>query len=434
MGFMSRIGPIATFEFLNVAKRKSFLLATFGLPLFFSGMGFAMLLLQTYFLQQDIEQANVLAIVDHDGILKDAPIWTEAEQTPEGFAVPMAPYVFLDAVSFRRYDTEEQALTDLRSESIGAVYVVLDDYLGQGRVRMLAPETGPVLSVRTATAQPVLARLLRDQLLRNQVEAAIADRALQPLNIERETLTTEGLEAQEGDATVAFLLNTSVPFFLGVLLLTALLSASGYLVQAVANDKESKVVEVLLSSANADEILAGKLLGLGTAGLLQFAIWAAMVSGGGTLLIGAIAALDVSLPWQAIAASPFFFVAGYLFIGSLMLTTGSIGSNAAESQKLTLGWALLAMLPLMTLVVLLEDPHGALGQALTWIPFSAPLTVILRLSLSPEGISTVEVVGSMAVLIASTIVSLRLGSRLFRVGLLLQGSRPSLRELWRQMR
>ena len=93
-----------------------------------------------------------------------------------------------------------------------------------------------------------------------------------------------------------------------------------------------------------------------------------------------------------------------------------------------------AILPLMVLIVLLEEPNGILGQVMTWIPFTSPLTVIIRLAVDPSGIATWEVTGAMLVLVLSTWASIRIAARLFRVGFLLTGSRPSLADLWRQAR
>jgi len=140
------------------------------------------------------------------------------------------------------------------------------------------------------------------------------------------------------------------------------------------------------------------------------------------------------VPWEALAYAPLFFVLGYLFIGSLMLATGSLGTSAPEAQKMTIGWAMLSVLPLMLMIVLLEEPNGSWGHVLSLIPFSAPLTMIVRLSVDPAGVSGWEIALSTSFLIASTWLSIRLGARLFRVGLLLGGSRPSMREILRQAR
>jgi ABC-2 type transport system permease protein len=148
--------------------------------------------------------------------------------------------------------------------------------------------------------------------------------------------------------------------------------------------------------------------------------------------LSATFASAASIPWAAVLVAPIFFVLGYFFMGSLMLATAALGTNAAESQKLTLGWAILAMLPVMFLVILLDEPHGWLGQLLTWIPFTSPLTVIIRLALDPSGIPVWEIMGSLLVLLLSTWLSIRIGARLFRVSFALTGTRPSLSQLWKQ--
>jgi ABC-2 type transport system permease protein len=99
-----------------------------------------------------------------------------------------------------------------------------------------------------------------------------------------------------------------------------------------------------------------------------------------------------------------------------------------------MGWALLAILPLMVLVILLDEPNGTLGRAMTWVPFTSPLTIIIRLAVDSQGIGWWEVIGAVVVLLISIWAAIRIGARLFRVGLLLTGSRPSLAELWRQAR
>jgi ABC-2 type transport system permease protein len=88
----------------------------------------------------------------------------------------------------------------------------------------------------------------------------------------------------------------------------------------------------------------------------------------------------------------------------------------------------------MFLPVMLADPHSPVAHILTWIPFSAPATLVFRMSLDPDAISVWEIAGSLLVLVLSTWAAVRLASRLFRVGLMLTGPRPSLREILRQAR
>ncbi len=123
---------------------------------------------------------------------------------------------------------------------------------------------------------------------------------------------------------------------------------------------------------------------------------------------------------------------GYLFIGSLMLATGSLGADIAESQKLTMGWAILALMPLLVLLRLIEEPHGALAHFLSIVPFSSPLTLVVRLSVDPEGVNFGDIALSITSLLLATWLSIRIGARVFRLGFLLTGTRPSWREIMRQ--
>jgi ABC-2 type transport system permease protein len=418
-----RIAAVARFELLSVVKRWSYLIATFGLPIFLALVSGTVLGVQTYFLTQRAVESSEFGLIDEAGVV-DRTVFKDRD----GALVWTA-----NANDVVLYDNRDVATADLESGRLRSLYVVEKDYLASGEVRAIQSEKTPLLSMRGTAIEPLLRSLLRKSLIEGRLDADVQERVLSPAYFVRSRLGPEGDQVTGVDEALDLLVRTTIPLFLGILLLTALLSASGYLVQTVSTDKESKIVEVLLSSVTPEEILAGKLFGLGAAGLFQFAVWSSMVV---LVALSASAALAsvVSIPWQALAVAPLFFILGYLFLGSLMLSTAALGANAAESQKLTMGWAMLAILPLMVLVILLDDPNGILGQSMTWIPFTSPLTVIIRLAVDSSGIAWWEVVGSMAVLVLSTWASIRVGARLFRVGFLLTGSRPSLAELWRQAR
>ncbi len=377
-------------------------------------------------------------------MLSDEAIWSgpdtlEPSEREAAAAVADGPLLALKSVVFRRFDTLEEAETALHAEHLsGGVYVIGEDYLRSGSVSVYTLGGGSLISAQQSAVEPTLARLLRDRLLRvsaeTEVPSQVRQRVLDPLEIERTILTSAGAHRGESERTAELVIRMGIPFLLGVFLLTALLFSSGYLVQTVAVDKESKIIEVLLSSADPNEILLGKLLGLGAAGLIQLMVWGAMALFGVGGLVAYISTMQVAFPWEAILIAPLFFTLGYLFIGSLMIATGSLGSSVAESQKLTIGWAILAVTPLMVLLILLEEPHGPLGRVFSVIPFTAPLTLMVRLSVDPEGVALSELALAVASLILATWVAIRIGARLFRVGLLLGGSRPSWREIAKQAR
>ncbi|MDH3623816.1 MAG: ABC transporter permease [Myxococcales bacterium] len=418
-----RVTAVAKFELLSVVKRWSYLITTFGLPVFLALISGTVLGAQTYFLTLRGAESSAFGLIDEANVVDESVF-----EDDEGARVWR-----VNAIEVELYASLDAAKVDLEAGHIRALYVVEPDYLKTGEVRAVQSEKTPLLSMRGTTVEPVLRSLLRRSLMVDHLDQEVQERVLAPANFVRTRLTPGGDDVVSIDETIDLLVRTTIPLFLGVLLLTALLSASGYLVQTVSTDKESKIVEVLLASVTSEEIIAGKLFGLGAAGLIQFAVWSSMVV---FVALSASAALAsvVAIPWEAIGVAPVLFVLGYLFMGSLMLATAALGANAAESQKLTVGWAMLAVLPLMVMVILLDEPNGFLGQLMTWIPFTSPLTVILRLAVDSAGIAWWEVIGSMLMLVLSTWVAIRIGARLFRVGFLLTGSRPSLAELWRQAR
>ncbi len=406
------VRTVTWFELTSTVRRLGYLIVTLGMPVF--ALLYAGLALIPAKLAKEQESApRIYGVVDQAALL----------------GLGDGEVIVVRSAGFRCFGDEaraRRALTDERA--IRSYFVVTPDYLASGRV---LAHTGPASGLGPWEGRAELSELLRTRLLGTRVEPKVAARLLEPIS-GRETFRVGGDGQVEAEGSDAFIGRLVLPIGFVFLLFTSILMSGSYLIQATATEKENKVVEVLLSSATADEIMTGKLLGLGGAGLLQVLIWLTMTLGVRFGFAQLVLPLDVQIAWQAVAIAPVLFITAYAFLGSLMLGTGSFGGNVRESQQLGMFWAFLATLPLMFVPLLLTDPHGLVAHVLTWIPFSAPATLVLRLSLDPDGMSVWEVAGSLAVLVLSTWAAVRLASRLFRVGLLLTGARPSLREIWRQ--
>lgn len=435
-----KVRTVASFEFRSTVSRKGYLITTFGMPLFVMLYG---LLISTigFFVVDSESKVKVYGVVDGSAVLQlEGDVQSAGVEIPEEVrsalessgqaAILDTALGFADNRVFRPFDNEEQAKAALMDDTIEGFFVLLGDYLDTGRVQEYY---GEGIGLSNSDARGALKDLLLERLLAGRLEPHIAERVTDPI-AERDswTVTRAGdVEERSGMATLAQLI---VPLIFTVLLFVSLMMSASYLVQGTAIEKENKVVEVLLSSANPDEVLTGKLLGLGGAGLLQVSVWFGMMIFGGFAFAAALAKLGVEIPWMAMGVGLAFFVTGYLFMGSGMLGLGSLGNNMRESQQLTMLWTMLAVVPMMFMGLFIADPHSLPALIMTWIPFTAPITVILRLTLGPEGIAWWEIAGSLAVLVASTWFALRFGARLFRIGLLLTGSRPKLREIFRQAR
>jgi ABC-2 type transport system permease protein len=431
---------VAAFAFTSTVRRPGYLIATFGMPVFVVLYGIVAAIPGLLAARMQA-QPRTYGVVDRAGALGLAGETTRprAVVPPElrSLAGEGPERAILEGVleaagrfTFRRFESEEEAGRALRGKAIAGYYVLAEDFLATGRVDAYLPE-GPALESKD-TRGP-LEDLLVDGLVRGKLPDEVAVRVREPIAEWREWAVGPEGEVHRRDVW-AVVARIGIPLAFAILMLISLMMSAGYLLQALAVEKENKVVEVLLSSVGPQEILAGKLLGLGGAGLLQIGVWFSMAGALGLSVGARLSAAGLRIPWAAVGFGLVFFVAGYLFIGSLMLATGSLGSDFREAQQMSMVWSLLSVLPMMFLPILLEEPNAVAGRGLTWIPFTSPLTIVFRLAASARGVAWWEVAGSLAVLVLATAASLRFGARLFRVGLLLTGARPKLREILRQAR
>jgi ABC-2 type transport system permease protein len=434
-----KIRTVALFEFLAVIKRPGYLIATFGMPLFMAAYA-AIVAIPAYYAEQQEREPSVYGVVDTAGVLGiSREIQGTSRALPEeirqalaaaGQAQGLEQALASSNFVFRPFAGEAEARTALAGRRIKGFFVVPADYMASGRLDVYSPDS---FSFSSGDSREALGSLLRERLVAGRIDPAVAARILDPVASTRRYAMTRTGELKDG-GSAASAIRLLVPLVFMVLFLLSVLMSSGYLIQGTATEKENKVVEVLLASANPDEILAGKLLGLGAAGLLQIGVWLLMVLATGVGALPLLLSSRMEVPWTALALALPFFVLAFLFFGGLILGTGSLGSNMREAQQLAMVWSLTAAIPMMLMAVLMKEPHGTLARVLTWVPFTAGPIVVLRASTDADLLRWWEILGAMGVLAVSTWLGLQLGGRLFRIGLLNAGARPKLREIIRQAR
>jgi ABC-2 type transport system permease protein len=429
---------IATFEFLTAVRRPGYLIATFGMPLFMAAYA-GIVAIPAYFASRAVREPAVYGVVDPGRVLRlenevkasQSPVPEEVKQALEaaGQSGAGAPGFMESSFVFRPYPTETDARAALAGRKIKGYYVVPPDYIAKGVVDVYTQDT---INISGSEARGAFSNLVRERLVNGRLDELTSARVVSPLKDTRRFSVTRTGQTTDGGQAAGFV-RVVVPLVFTVLFLMSVLMTSGYLMQGTATEKENKVVDVLLASANPDEILAGKLLGLGGAGLLQIAVWMVIVLVGGIGVVPLLMTSQIEMPWVALALAIPLFLIAFLFFGSLMLGTGSLGSNMREAQQLAMVWSLTAALPMMMMAVLLREPHGTVARVMTWLPFSAGPLIMFRASTDLDSLAWWEVVGSFAVMLLSTWIAIRIGARLFRIGLL-SSSRPTLAEILRQAR
>jgi len=429
---------IATFEFRTAVRRPGYLIATFGMPVFLAAYA-GIVAIPAYFASRALKEPAVYGVVDPGRVLQlqsevkssASPMPAEVKRALE--ATGRSGQVdtgFMDSNTvFRPYTSDVEARAALAGRKIKGYFVVPDDYIATGVVDVYTQDTFTISGPESRNA---FASLVRERLVKGRLDEQRGARVISPLKDTRRFSVTRTGQITDGSQAAGFV-RLAVPLLFMVLFLMSVLMTSGYLMQGTATEKENKVVDVLLASADPDEILAGKLFGLGAAGLLQIAVWMIFLLVGGIGIVPLLMTSHIEMPWIALALAIPLFLIGFLFFGSLMLGTGSLGSNMREAQQLAMVWSLTAALPMMMMAVLLREPHGTVARVLTWLPFSAGPLIMFRASTDLDFLNWWEVAGAFAVLLLSTWIAIRIGARLFRIGLL-STSRPKLAEILRQAR
>ncbi|MBZ5557501.1 MAG: ABC transporter permease [Acidobacteriia bacterium] len=411
-----RMWTVATFEFLSTVTRKGYLITTFGMPVFLTIYG-AIVAVPAILAQRATQETTIYGVVDAADLLhlrQDVP-------APKTRAV------------FRPIATESGARLALARGAVGGYFVVPAAFLQNGVIDIYTPAAFSSAGATARDSRDAFADLLRERLLNGRVDGVLSARIRDPFADARRFAVTKSGDVSDAGA-LASALRIVMPLLFMVLFMISVMMTSGYLIQGTALEKENKVVDVLLASAQPDEIMGGKLIGLGGAGLLQIGVWLSLLLIAGVGALPVLFSGHVDVPWAAAALAIPLFPIAFLFYGSLMLGTGSLGSNAREAQQLAIMWSLIAVLPMMMLALLLREPHGTMARVLTWIPTSAATLLVLRASLDPGALAWWDIAGASIVLAASTWVAIRVGARIFRVGLLSSGARPSFREVLRQAR
>ena len=221
--------------------------------------------------------------------------------------------------------------------------------------------------------------------------------------------------------------------FFRSLLMMSILIGSGALLESVSEEKENRMVDVPLTSVSPLSLMAGKILALGTTSLVQIIVWIASITIIGPQIIDQIPnAAELEIEPLTLAYVSLFFIAGYFLFSVILAGIGSATTSAKEAGPITAIVILPAIIPAALPTVVLGAPDGAVARVLSFIPFTAPSTMMLRIG--SADVSNAEVLASLAVTAVAGVVMLFVSARVFRAGLLLYGQRMTLGAVWRAVR
>ena len=323
---------------------------------------------------------------------------------------------------------------DLADETLLGYFVIPEDPVASdaGAQYVTIKLTSPDLRV---WYQGWVTQVVRERrVLEEDISPAIADWIARDVHFVPVKLDAGG---NANAARAADALAQWAPAAFVYLLWISIFTVTQMLLTNTIEEKSNRLVEVLLSSVAAVDLLAGKIVGIATTGITMIAVWLA-------LLVGAAWALPVAfsspseLHLGALLQNPLYvgsflvyFLLGYLFYAAILSALGSLANNLKEAQTLILPVQLCLAVPLLVTVPIGRDPNGTLAAFLSWLPPFTPFVMMDRAAFPP---SVLTYVGTTALMIASIYVALSLAARIFEAGVLESGKPPRLRALVALMR
>jgi ABC-2 type transport system permease protein len=410
---MDNLWHVFRFEFSRMLQRRAYLFMTFVVPVLAVVIMFGVLAYQDFqasrpedpqqAASEEDEEINQLGYVDESG---------------------MFPEPGLFATALTRYDDVDSALAAMDANEVDSVFVIGADYEESGTITRYINE----FSLDSITSDGFFRSFLLNNLLRG------VDRDL-ILRLQSDVVFTEHNVAETGESEVAQSEDASflIVYVFGLLLAFATFFAGGYLLQSVVEEKETRMVEVILSAMRPLPLLTGKVLAYGILGLFQVVLWAVtavFIMDRLGNIIPALAGLTVSP--ELVFWSVVYFVLGYLLFSGGYAAIGAISTSQREGPQMAVFITLPAMLPFYFLTLFIESPHATLPVVLSLFPITAPMSMIMRLGIAD--VPLIEILISLVLLAIATVGLIWFAGRLFRVNTLLAGQSPKLRDLVRIVR
>jgi ABC-2 type transport system permease protein len=235
----------------------------------------------------------------------------------------------------------------------------------------------------------------------------------------------------------------------GVMLMMSIIIHGQNVLRGVLEEKSTRVAEVVISSVKPETLLAGKVLGVGGVGLTQQVAWLSISSyltsfmipivmkgssmsggagAGGGGLSGALSGMSLML----IGVSLAYFMVGFVFYATLYAAAGSMVNSEQEAQQAAVPVMMLIMSTWLLVNPVMLSPNGNLAVALSWLPWSSPIIMPMRIGLT--SVSPLTIAGSLIVAVLGSAAAMWLSARIYRVGMLMYGKKPSMSEVVKWIR
>ncbi len=418
-----KAGHVIRREFTEAVRRKSFMITTVVVPIVMS----LFFVLPVLFANMEPQTVSRVAVVDQTGAIAAPFVDALTDTLKNGkrqFTATVVP-------------ATDAAYEGARSAQIDAVQ------RGETDIVVAIPR-----GIMTGEKASYITREQRNYNVLSRFEKALNDVVLKQrlahegLDYERVKNLTEPVSMEMNQISAAgnvekksFLAEYGVVFVFVMLLYTSIQSWGVSIAKSIVEEKSSRIIEVLLSTLTAKDLILGKLVGVGMAGLSQLGIWTVV---GLTLTGGAIPMALAKMGPMHIPPVTFlyfviFFILGFMLFASLFMVIGAMSSTEQDAQQMQILVTMPMLVPLMSLMMFMQNPNSAIAIGMSLFPPFTPLLMMARIILLTPPLW--QILLGIGLMLLTIVLGVTFSARVFRVGILMHGKRPSLRELvhWYRM-
>jgi ABC-2 type transport system permease protein len=436
---LTRVWLIARREYIERVRTRGFVITTILIPLLMCGFIFGSIFLGS----KTVTDQHIVIVAQNTDLALDLQSELERQQRQRDNAAEAAADVATDA----KPDTTPQPkksshlFVDAMAAGPGVRTELnqqlesddLDGYLwitpaaqpGARPSFTYTSKSGGDTSMRNTLSRTLDHVLLREQLIHRGAVAADTDAMLQPVQI---TSAQIGHPVDHASAQVS----VTVLFF--IMYMVIMLYGMN-VARSIIEEKTSRIFEVLLAAVRPEAMMAGKIIGVGAVGLTQVGIWLAaallLTAGSAAIHLGGDT-LHIAISTTQIVFFLIYFVLGYLFYSSIAAALGAMTNTEQELQQLNMFLMMPLLVCFLMLGPLLMAPDSTMARVLALVPPFTPLLMYMRVSLGHP--AAWEVALSIVLLSASICVIIWISSRIYRVGVLMYGKRPTISEMLRWMK
>lgn len=435
---MGKIGIIIRREFNERVRKKSFLITTILTPLLFVGLIGGMVAVMTL----KTSKTKTIEVIDNSGVI--------AGKLESG-----------KSIQYRPTDRTLEDINAERGDAWGVLVIGGDVMTNPGNVLLYTYSSSTLdteLAISKAISDIIEAEKLKTYDIENLPQ--ILDEVRTSVSLKAFKVDDSGSEKESSS-----ILSMGLAYIFGFMMYMFVLLYGAQVMNGVIEEKNSKVLEVIVSSVKPFQLMMGKIIGIALVAVTQFLIWVAVIS------IMSFAILKMMVPADLLAAASsaassgmtpdvagaaqaamdnpeavaalanimdfaylgkmlvtflFYFVGGYLLYAAMFAAVGSAVDNVQDSQQFQMPITLPLILGLVGMMSAMQDPHSPLAFWLSIIPFTSPMVMVARV---PYGVPAWEFALSAGLLVATFVVMVWLAGKIYRVGIFMYGKKPSFAEL-----